>query len=381
MRALGMVKIEAQTQEELRKLADNLDPILKEIDQANALPGILKPALKFSGDFWSARVRGTRKIEAVEAEMRELLHAAKAYAAELPKSDAAKQGVADNRLVSAIVVSYRTGDVLFDCLAALVADPDVAEIVLVDNGNPKEMLWKVDERFGESGKVKVTGGGENRGFAAGVNLGAAKATGARFLVINPDAILQPGSIAALEAARAGQTEPIVVGGKIHGEDGVEQRGARRRRLSLRSAAVTFLGMGWLRAFNPGFVNINRNTEPEPAGPVRMDAVSGALMYLSRSGFDRLSGFDEGYFLHVEDLDLCRRAEADGGSVVYTPLARALHHGATSDAPAIAVERHKAAGLGRYFRKFAETPAERTAATLLSPAITLALLARAWARRR
>ena len=117
---------------------------------------------------------------------------------------------------------------------------------------------------------------------------------------------------------------------------------------MRSAAATFLGMGWLKAINPGFVNINRHDEPEPAGPVPMDAVSGALMFVSRSSFDRLGGFDEGYFLHVEDLDLCRRAEAEGGTVIYTPLASALHHGATSDAPALVVERHKGAGVESLF---------------------------------
>lgn len=76
----------------------------------------------------------------------------------------------------------------------------------------------------------------------------------------------------------------------------------------------------------------------------------SLMLISRDSFERLGGFDEGYFLHVEDLDICRRAEAEGGTVIYTPLASALHHGATSDAPALAVERHKGAGLSRYFRK-------------------------------
>ena len=273
MRALGRVKVEAQTQDELRKLADNLDPILKEIDRSRSLPDVLKPALNFATDFWSARVHSISTMEALEAEMREVLHAVKEHAAELPEEESEKKEASTARSVSAIVVSYRTGDVLFECLGALVADPAVDEVVLVDNGNPKDMLWRVDERFGQSGKLKVTGGGENRGFAAGVNLGVAKAKGDRLLVINPDAVLQPGSIEALEAARGGQAEPVIVGGKIHGADGVEQRGARRRRLTVRSAAVTFLGMGWLRAFNPGFVNINRDNEPEPAGPVPMDAVS------------------------------------------------------------------------------------------------------------
>jgi N-acetylglucosaminyl-diphospho-decaprenol L-rhamnosyltransferase len=380
MRALGAVKVEVQTQDELRKLADNLDPVLQEMAKRQGLPQVLKPALGFSGAFWRARTQSQGAAEAVEAEMRELLRAVKAHAAKQP-GEQARAAAEQAPNVSAIVVSYRTGGVLLDCLRALAGDPDVAEIVLVDNGNPQDVLVKVDELFGRSGKLKVVGGGQNRGFSAGINLGARTATGNRLLVLNPDAILQPGAIAALEAARNGQAEPVVVGGKIHGEDGAEQRGARRRRLTLQTAAVTFLGMGWLRSVNPAFENINRNMEPEPAGPVPMDAVSGALMYLSRAGFERLGGFDEGYFLHVEDLDLCRRAEADGGSVIYTPHARALHHGATSDAPAIVVEQHKAAGLRRYFSKFAETQGERTAAMVLAPLISLALVLRARLRKR
>jgi GT2 family glycosyltransferase len=222
----------------------------------------------------------------------------------------------------------------------------------------------------------VIGGGENRGFAAAVNLGAASASGDRLLVINPDAVLQPGSIGAFELAMAGAAEPAIVGGKIFGVDGVEQRGGRRRRLTMRSAAATFLGLSWLRAVNPAFVSINRNTEPEPTGPVPMDAVSGALMYMSASSFRRLGGFDAGYFLHVEDLDLCRRAEADGGSVIYTPHASALHFGATSDAPSLFVEKHKGAGFNRYFRKYAETPGEKVVASVLGPTIAILLAMRA-----
>ncbi len=377
MRAVSVVKVDAQSPDDVRRLADNLDPVLKELDKAGDLPEILKPALKFAADFWYARMQSDGSMEKVEAEVRELLHAVKEYAAEeLDHVPAALEGAG----VSAIVVSYRTGDVLFECLKALESEPAIEEILLVDNGNPKETLGRLDELASQSRKLKVTGGGENRGFAAGVNLGAAKSTGGRLLIINPDAVLQPGSINALEAARVNLAEPIVVGGRIFGEDGREQRGARRRRLTLASAAATFLGLGWLKAVHPAFVNVNRNTEPTPDGAVPMDAVSGALMYLSRSGFERLGGFDEGYFLHVEDIDLCRRAEADGGSVIYTPLASALHHGATSDSPSVTVEGHKAAGLNRYFQKFAGTPTERSIAAMLGPAITAVLMLRARLRR-
>jgi GT2 family glycosyltransferase len=380
MRAFGPVRVDEQSSEELSRLAHALDPILEEIEPAG-IPDVLAPALELAEDFHAARARGDAAIAVVEREMRALLHAVKEFAAELPEDAVKPPAPAPESTISALVVSFNTGPVLFDCLAALHAEEAISEIVLVNNGNPVETLERIAEVYGQSSALMVTGGGVNRGFAAGVNFGAARAKGDRLLIINPDAVLQAGSVVALVAALAGAAEPAIVGGKIFGADGREQRGGRRQRLTMRSAAATFLGMGWLKAVNPGFVSINRNDEPEPDGPVPMDAVSGALMFVSRSSFDRLGGFDEGYFLHVEDLDLCRRAEAEGGTVIYTPLASALHHGATSDVPTIVVERHKGAGLNRYFRKFAETPSEKFAARVLGPLIGFLLSTRARLGRR
>ena len=375
MKALSALRVMEASQDQLRRLADNLHPILTAVDEEGGMPPLLRPALSLAQDFWDARMRSSEDMALVEERMRDLLHAVKEYAAELPlETKGAPEPVVHR--VSAIVVSYNTGEALFECLEALHQEPAIDEIVLVNNGNPFETLERVEDAYGKSAKLKITGGGKNRGFAAGVNLGVAAASGDRLLVINPDAVLQAGSIAALEAAIAGAAEPAIVGGKIFGEDGKEQRGGRRRRLTMRSAAATFLGLSALRVLNPAFVNINRHTEPEPDGPVPMDAVSGALMYFSVSSFRRLGGFDEGYFLHVEDLDLCRRAEADGGSVIYTPHASALHYGATSDAPNLFVEKHKGAGLNRYFRKYAETPGAKLGARALGPLIAFLLAMRA-----
>jgi len=375
MKAIGPLKVMEASQDQLRRLADNLHPVLAAIEEQGNLPPLLRPALSLAHAFWDARMRGSEEMESVADRMRDLMHAVKEYAAELPEEKLA-EAIPEAYSVSAIVVSYNTGKTLFDCLAALMDELAIDEVVLVNNGNPFDVLERIEERWGTSPKLKVTGGGQNRGFAAGVNLGVTEAKGDRLLVINPDAVLQPGSITAFEAAMAGAAEPAIVGGRIFGEDGKEQRGGRRRRLTMRSAAATFLGLSWLRVLNPAFVNINRNLEPEPDGPVPMDAVSGALMYLSASSFRRLGGFDEGYFMHVEDLDLCRRAEADGGSVIYTPHAAALHFGATSDAPKLVVEKHKGAGFARYFIKFAETPGEKLGARALGPAIAFLLAMRA-----
>lgn len=375
MRAIAVVRVDDASQDEMRRLADNLDPIVREIEAREALPVLMKPLLLLARDFWQARMISSQAMDEVQERMCDVLHAMKEHAAELPDARPAPPEPVVHR-VSAIVVSYHTGEALLTCLAALENDPAVDEIILVNNGNPVEMLERVEDAHDTSRKRKIIGGGVNRGFAAGVNFGGAAASGDRLLIINPDAVLQPGAIAALEIALGGAAEPAIVGGKIYGTDGKEQRGGRRRRLTIRSAAATFLGLSWLRAVNPAFVNINRNREPEPEGPVPMDAVSGALMYMSASSFRRLGGFDEGYFMHVEDLDMCRRAEADGGSVIYTPHASALHFGATSNAPSLVVEKYKGAGFNRYFLKFAETPGEKAAARMLGPLIAFMLAMRA-----
>ena len=84
----------------------------------------------------------------------------------------------------------------------------------------------------------------------------------------------------------------------------------------------------------------------------VDAVSGALMLLSRPLFDRLDGLDEGYRLHAEDMDLCRRARQAGAVVAVANDIRVLHiRGVSSRARPVFVEWHKHRGLWRYFRKF------------------------------
>jgi GT2 family glycosyltransferase len=373
--ALRTVDADGVSDNQAEKLAGALQVVLAGLDAAGRLPDRLLPGLGFPDRFWQAQVHRQVPFEQVAAEFRAFVKTLQRPAAVTPIVQPA-----DGRKVSAIVVTYHTGPVLLDCLAALEADPEVNEIILVDNGNPPEMLAEIAALRAASRKLQVAGDGENRGFAAGVNLGARLASGDRLLVLNPDAVLQAGAVAALEAARAIGAEPMVVGGRIYGPDGIEQRGGRRRRLTLGTAAGTFLGLSRLARLHPSIRSINRNDEPPPLGPVAMGAVSGALLYMSRAGFDRLGGFDDGYFLHVEDLDLCRRAEAEGGSVIYTPLAAALHHGATSDAPSPVIERHKAAGLARYFGKFARTPTQRALAALLGPAIALVLVMRARLRR-
>ena len=264
-------------------------------------------------------------------------------------------------------MSYKTGPKLRECLYALEADPDVTEIVVIDNGNPdSDLAWLA--RFADDrSSVQLQTGHGNIGFSAGVNLGVRAAHGPHLLVINPDAVLRYGSVKSLQYTASRANSPWIVGGKIFDLFGREERGPRRRELTLWRAATSALGV------NPWTLEKTL----APTEPIEMPVISGAFFLTDQDSLRVLSGLDEGYFLHVEDVDLCRRCREAGGQVWYDPGAGALHYGSTSEAPSAVVERHKADGLARYFRKFSSGPFHRALIELSLPIMRVG----AWLKRR
>ena len=260
--------------------------------------------------------------------------------------------------VSALVVSYFTGPRLHECLYGLASDPDISEIILVDNGNTDEEVAWIDAFAARTDSMRVIRNGDNPGFGTAVNRAAARALGEMILVINPDAVIRRGSIAPMVAAMADHVQPVIVGGKIFDVQGKEERGGRRQTLTLARAM--------------GLSKWNLNNDPPPSGPIEVGAISGAFFLMQRKAFRALGGFDEEYFLHVEDVDLCRQITERGGKVIYQPLAGALHYGSTSEVSSDVVRFHKVNGLKRYFRKYARTPLEKTLVALAMPFVGMAI---------
>ena len=259
--------------------------------------------------------------------------------------------------ITALVVSYHTGPRLTDCLYALKGDPQVTAIVITDNGNPPAAAAWMDAFVASTPKARLIRL-PNPGFGAGVNAAARLAQTDHVLVINPDCVIKRGALRPMMTALRGAPAPAIAGGRIFDIRGREERGARRRTLTLARA----LGLGrW-----------TLDHEPMPTGAVLVGGITGAFFMMRTADFRALGGFDEAYFVHVEDVDLCRRTIEAGGSVIYVPAAGALHDGATSDVSAAVLTRHKARGLARYFRKFARGPVERLVTELAVPFIGLAL---------
>ena len=263
-------------------------------------------------------------------------------------------------LTTVILVSYHTGPVLQQAIASILAQTGTVEVVVVDNGNPPEILTQLETWAATDARLRILSGHGNVGFSTGCNLGARAARGERLLFLNPDSILPADALESLHRHATSLTSSWMIGARLLNEDGTDQRGCRRALLTPMTALIEALH---LHPFFPQ-ARLNRHAEALPMVLTPIPAISGAFMFLSREDFWRIGGFDEGYFLHVEDLDLCLRFHRASGTIYFAPDIRVTHVGGTSRTTTAFIEKHKAHGFIRYFRRhFADE----------SPAILLGLL--------
>ncbi|MFM8819823.1 MAG: glycosyltransferase family 2 protein [Phenylobacterium sp.] len=275
--------------------------------------------------------------------------------------------------VSVILVVFMTGESLFPSVESALAQPEVTEVIVVDNGSLPEDAARLAELAALNPRVRLISGQGNVGFARGANLGARIAEGDLLVFLNPDAFLGAGGISALAEALEGRPSPSLAGARILNSDGTEQRGGRRGEISPLSTLLSLSGLTRLPALQRFEVHLE--DQPTPAGVVAAPTVSGACFAMRRGDFESLGGFDSGYFLHVEDIDLCWRVRQAGGQVVFQPAARVIHVGHTSRAHPLRVEFSKGRGLARFFMKRARTPVESLAIRVLSPFIVAAAVVR------
>jgi N-acetylglucosaminyl-diphospho-decaprenol L-rhamnosyltransferase len=275
---------------------------------------------------------------------------------------------------SAIVVSFHTGPDLDSCLAALLAAAHCREVVLVDNGNPANIASALEAQARLEPKLKLIKGHGNIGFGRACNLAVDQAQADLLVFVNPDCVIDEMTLPVLADELARHPQGLI-GGFLRNPDGREQRGCRRGPLTPWSAFVSFLNLG-----RPGeeagiWRDFNRTCEPFPSQSVAMPVVSGALMAITRRAFKAIGGFDAAFFLHVEDVDLCRRVREAGGAVVFAPEATAVHFGATSAVSTWAIERAKIASFTHYFWKNAQGPVDHVALIVVLPVLAAALMVR------
>jgi N-acetylglucosaminyl-diphospho-decaprenol L-rhamnosyltransferase len=203
--------------------------------------------------------------------------------------------------VAGVVVVHEEGPELERCLAAL--EPQVSELVvirnLVDNERPL-------------------------GFAANANAGIARTSAPFVVVANPDTEAAPDAVAFLREFAESRPRAGVVAPQLLYPDGSRQP-SRRRFPTVRGTLVRRTPLRWLLPATRHFYT------DEPGEPAETDWMLGAFLLLRREMLDELGGFDEGFRLYGEDIDLAYRAAKAGWERWYVPQARVMHaHAAVTD---------------------------------------------------
>lgn len=254
----------------------------------------------------------------------------------------------DPPLTSVIVVAADSGVDLSICIERVLAGSARVEVIVSDNASCDGSVDGVARRWADDARVRVLRNGANLGFGAGCNRGVAQARGNVLLFLNPDCRVEPDTIAQWRAFL--RPDVGLLGAAIVGSDGTPEPASRRRDPYLPAALMRMSGLARFERRWPAWAGVEVLANGSDVQTV--DAVSGAAMLLPRAAFERVGGFDEGYFLHGEDLDLCRRVRDAGMRVACVNVVRIEHaKGSSSRARPFFVAWHKHRGLWRWFRKF------------------------------
>ncbi len=255
----------------------------------------------------------------------------------------------DRPLVSVIIVSYNSGAILVECLSALLRSTTAIEAIVYDNASADGAIEALERLSRQDPRLRILHGQHNSGFAAGCNQALALASGRLVLFLNPDCIIRPDTIGRMVSVLDADPACGMAGCLIRNTDGSIQTGCRRTIPTPQRVVSEVLQLLAGRK-NParGYFS---DTERIPGEPHPVEAISGAFMLARRDALDAVGSFDEDFFLHWEDVDLCHRFSRAGYRILFVPDVEVLHYkGHCSSGQRARVEWHKNFGLLRFLRK-------------------------------
>ncbi|WP_454764685.1 glycosyltransferase family 2 protein [Cupriavidus campinensis] len=228
--------------------------------------------------------------------------------------------------IDIVIVNWSSGMQLLEAMLSLqqYADGLVASVAIVDNASVDNSLELVAERKDWAFPIHFVRNMENRGFGAACNQGARMGQADMVLFLNPDTKVFENSLSVPLAfmEREENADVDVTGIQLIDETGHIQRAcARFPSLGMFSAAAIGLDrLPWLRESR------HHMSDWDHASTRDVDHVIGAFYLIRRTVFESLAGFDERFFVYLEDLDLSLRVRKSGGRIVYLADAQAFHAG-------------------------------------------------------
>jgi GT2 family glycosyltransferase len=254
--------------------------------------------------------------------------------------------------IDVVVVCWNDRDKITVALDSVFALPEVqhdagvVNVVVSDNGSIDGSREFVRERYGE--RVQIVENGANLGFAAACNRAFAATSADYVFLLNPDAELKPGALAAIVAFMDAHPRCGIAGSRIYNYDGSVQQSVGEfdtwAGAFLRSSAwgewppfARFANGASLRGWT-------YDTER------RVDLAIGAALAIRRTMIAEIGPFDERFFLYHEEVDYAKRAAAAGWETWFVPGSEAVHEGEGSAKGQYSVEARKQRSRRKYWIK-------------------------------
>jgi N-acetylglucosaminyl-diphospho-decaprenol L-rhamnosyltransferase len=202
--------------------------------------------------------------------------------------------------ITAVLVAYNSQAVIARSLEALSREPAVKAITVVDNCSRDDTCELVREQFPS---VKLIENPKNDGFGRANNIGLNRVATPYALLVNPDAVLQPGALEQLLGAAQAYPDAAILAPALVDEEGASHHSFKRSVFAREESRDEYI---------------------EPEGDACAEFLSGAVWLLNMKLMKTVGFFDPAIFLYYEDDDLCLRARQAGYGLVYVPQAKAMH---------------------------------------------------------
>lgn len=242
--------------------------------------------------------------------------------------DAAARASGDAPELSIIIVSYNTREMTLACLRSVIEETRETsyEVIVVDNDSQDGSAEAIAAEFPE---ITLYAERDNHGFAGGNNLAIKRSRGHYVLLLNPDTVVLDGAIDRLMAFSREKPEAKIWGGRTLYGDLSLNRTCCYQRMSLWNVFCRATGLATITRNHRLFSEAYGGWDMTDVRPV--DIVTGCFLLIPRELWDRLGGFDLGYFMYGEEADLCIRAtEQYGADPHFTPEAQIIHYGGASE---------------------------------------------------
>jgi len=235
--------------------------------------------------------------------------------------------------VSLIIVTYKSTGFLKNCLLSVVNQKEIpAEIIVIDNNSPSSPLSIFRNSLrGKKIKKKFIRNKKNLGFSKAINLGVRLSNNKLLLFLNPDAIVFNNAIGKISRAftKNQKNKTAIAGGRGMSWKKNKTLPTVAKKPNFQTLLFEFTS---LKKIFPGLGLSNDFWDTKALmskKPVFVNMVSGSFMLVTKKFFTKLKGFDENYFMYLEDLDFCLKTIKEGYKILYFPSIKIKHFGGGS----------------------------------------------------